>query len=827
MLILLHHHVVLIFLLSVGCQLAPTLADNQEWKNACKFDDGEMLIRADIKKTFTPFDSRVPTIVVDSESIDVVVKCTNEDGRAKLYDDEDDILKEGKEYVEYNVWPKNYNGFWKSEKTFKCNQNGCAIKVLESKDGSHFKSNCSLINDEAPKYDCQINDWWNSATSTKHGNEMECNEVDEYDHEAYFKLSFFNQETKNWTACNSTKRRTNQEKEFSHFMQCDLSGVASWNNESLIVRMQKVHESKINVGLPWLNGKPDCQESAYFIIGEDESQTEELNSKPFLNKATIAIFVVLSLIIVIMLVCILKLYKSKKKTYQPGKLFGRENPLEESSNAEIGLIGSDSPSGNNSGKNSTARLSSIEDIDECLFNENKNTSNFDRQCSIKLEALQKVNLNESTEGEKKEKISTTLLDGDSAKINPNLPMSQQTRILHYDRRFERCKSSFNIGHIIGEGQFGSVFVGTAKNIYGPEATKVAVKQVKDMLDENQINVIIDELKILSNLKMHLNLVNLVGACTSELLSNEVYLLLEYCPFGDMKKFLVERRDKFMASLQNRPGHFESPFNSKLLYSWSYSIAQGMEYLASKKIMHGDLAARNILVGENYVAKISDFGLSKMMYYNQDYKKTQRRLIPWAWMATEYLQTGEFNIKSDVWSYGVTLWEIFSLGNKPYGFDPYEETKVKILTGHRLPCPDPLEYIDGGTSVYDDVMMKCWEAEAAHRPDFTKISSMLEALLGESGVDEYNTLVNQYEKKQALLHTDQAAHEELKLDQNNEPGQGYIRFESSSSGKPDLGSYVEVGALKKDNVVPENSSHVGYSQHTLQGGYIGLQEIKHT
>ena len=145
---------------------------------------------------------------------------------------------------------------------------------------------------------------------------------------------------------------------------------------------------------------------------------------------------------------------------------------------------------------------------------------------------------------------------------------------------------------------------------------MAVKQAKQLSDRNQFYAIIDELKILSNLRMHPNLVNLLGACTSNSHLNEVYLLLEYCPFGDLKRFLLDHRERFEASLQNQPGHLESPFNSCLLLTWSYSIARGLEYLSSKQIMHGDLAARNILVAENYVAKISDFGLSKMMYYNQ-------------------------------------------------------------------------------------------------------------------------------------------------------------------------------------------------------------------
>ena len=202
------------------------------------------------------------------------------------------------------------------------------------------------------------------------------------------------------------------------------------------------------------------------------------------------------------------------------------------------------------------------------------------------------------------------------RLNPSVPHLAQPRELHYDRRFERSRDSFDIGYLLGQGQYGAVYRGTADRIYGPETTKVAVKQAKQLSDRNQFYAIIDELKILSNLRMHPNLVNLLGACTSNSHLNEVYLLLEFCPFGDLKRFLLEHRERFEASLENQPGHLESPFNSSLLLTWSHSIARALDYLSSLQIMHGDLAARNVLVAENYVAKITDFGLSKMMYYNE-------------------------------------------------------------------------------------------------------------------------------------------------------------------------------------------------------------------
>ena len=119
----------------------------------------------------------------------------------------------------------------------------------------------------------------------------------------------------------------------------------------------------------------------------------------------------------------------------------------------------------------------------------------------------------------------------------------------------------------------------------------------------------------------------------------------------------------------------------------------MSYLAEKKIMHGDLAARNILMSEDPLkrkcplAKVADFGLDKKFYSNEKYRKASRMCVPWKWMAIEYLKDDYFTLKSDVWSFAVLIWEILSFGREPYGHQDYDQILTNLEQGYRLPFPE--------------------------------------------------------------------------------------------------------------------------------------------
>ncbi|KAK4316390.1 hypothetical protein Pmani_012440 [Petrolisthes manimaculis] len=163
-----------------------------------------------------------------------------------------------------------------------------------------------------------------------------------------------------------------------------------------------------------------------------------------------------------------------------------------------------------------------------------------------------------------------------------------------------------------------------------------------------------------------------------------------------------------------------------LLRWAYQIAKGMEYLSFRKVLHGDLAARNILLAENSIVKISDFGLSKDIYKSKNYKKKNDGLVPVKWLALESLQEGVFSTQSDVWSFGVLMWEIFSLGKVPYpGVEVDDIFVTKLEAGLKLDQP---KY---STRELYCLMVECWNHNPMERPSFSNLQISLGDILGEA------------------------------------------------------------------------------------------------
>uniref|UniRef100_A0A672LRM9 Fibroblast growth factor receptor n=1 Tax=Sinocyclocheilus grahami TaxID=75366 RepID=A0A672LRM9_SINGR len=259
-----------------------------------------------------------------------------------------------------------------------------------------------------------------------------------------------------------------------------------------------------------------------------------------------------------------------------------------------------------------------------------------------------------------------------------------------DPRWEFSRDKLTLGKPLGEGCFGQVVMAEALGIdkdKPKEAVTVAVKMLKDDATEKDLSDLVSEMEMMKMIGRHKNIINLLGACTQD---GPLYVIVEYASKGNLREYLRARRPPGMEYSYDIARVSDEPLTFKDLVSCTYQVARGMEYLASQKCIHRDLAARNVLVTESNVMKIADFGLARDVHNIDYYKKTTNGRLPVKWMAPEALFDRVYTHQSDVWSFGVLMWEIFTLGGSPYPGIPVEELFKLLKEGHRMDKP---EYLD--------------------------------------------------------------------------------------------------------------------------------------
>ncbi|KAF5278991.1 hypothetical protein FQA39_LY05669 [Lamprigera yunnana] len=259
-------------------------------------------------------------------------------------------------------------------------------------------------------------------------------------------------------------------------------------------------------------------------------------------------------------------------------------------------------------------------------------------------------------------------------------------------------------HKLGGGQYGDVYEAVWKRYN----MTVAVKTLKE--DTMALKDFLEEAAIMKEMK-HPNLVQLMGVCTRE---PPFYIITEFMSKGNLLDYL-------------RNGNKEQ-INAVVLMYIATQIASGMSYLESRCFIHRDLAARNCLVGENHLVKVADFGLARLMR-DDTYTAHAGAKFPIKWTAPEGLAYNKFSTKSDVWAFGILLWEIATYGMSPYPGVDLTDVYHMLEKGYRMECPP------GCPPKIYELMRQCWQWHAHERPTFREIHHALENMFQESSITE--------------------------------------------------------------------------------------------
>ncbi|XP_060568772.1 tyrosine-protein kinase transmembrane receptor Ror-like, partial [Ruditapes philippinarum] len=287
--------------------------------------------------------------------------------------------------------------------------------------------------------------------------------------------------------------------------------------------------------------------------------------------------------------------------------------------------------------------------------------------------------------------------------------------------------------VIGEGAFGQVYKGELIQPDVNETTLVAVKVLKEGVSHEARDDFEREVETMSAFD-HDNILKLLGTVSTG--NNDTpYMVFEYMMHGDLTEMLRK----------NEPTITTTDTSVMLqktdLVDITIQIANGMRYLTSQHFVHRDLATRNCLVGDGLIVKISDFGMSRDIYTCDYYKIGGSRMLPVRWMSPEAVKWGRFTTDSDIWAFGVVLWEIFSYGRQPYYGHTNEEVIRFLDDGILLQRPEEC------SSIVYHVMLQCWKINPKERLAFDRIHKYLteysKQLQNSSKPASYN-VVNEYE-----------------------------------------------------------------------------------